>query len=147
MVMDPLMGARFGMGGEFQTRDLDAAPTEKAPDGSEVRVLLRLEGGSMAHFSLPAGGVSAAVRHVAVEEIWYVVAGAGRIWRRRGAVEAVTDLVSGTCLTLPLGTEFQFRAAADQPLAVVAVTLPPWPGEGGAVPVQGPWPPEPLGCP
>ena len=58
-----------------------------APDGSEVRVLLSLEGGSMAHFRLAAGQVSRAVRHRSVEEIWYVLSGAGEMWRSHGGRE------------------------------------------------------------
>jgi mannose-6-phosphate isomerase-like protein (cupin superfamily) len=46
---------------------------------------------------------------------------------------------SGVCLTIPLGTHFQFRATGSAPLAALGVTMPPWPGEGEAVPVQGRW--------
>ncbi len=48
----------------------------------------------------------------------------------------------GICLTLPLGTHFQFRATGDAPLQAVAITMPPWPGEGEAVIVRGPWEPD-----
>ena len=118
---------------------LPAQPTVVAPDGSDVRVLLQLSGGSMAHFQLARGQVSAAVQHRSVEELWYVVEGRGRMWRRQDGREAVIDLVPGLCLSIPLGTAFQFRAAADAPLAAVAVTMPPWPGEGEAVAIEGPW--------
>lgn len=122
---------------------LPAQPTVVAPDGSDVRVLLQLAGGSMAHFQLAPGQVSAAVQHRSVEELWYVVEGRGRMWRRQDGREAVIDLVPGLCLSIPLGTAFQFRAAADAPLAAVAVTLPPWPGDGEAMPIEGPWPASP----
>lgn len=118
---------------------LPAQPTVVAPDGSDVRVLLQLSGGSMAHFRLAPGQVSAAVQHRSVEELWYVVEGRGRMWRRQDGRETVIDLVPGLCLSIPLGTAFQFRAAADAPLAAVAVTLPPWPGDGEAMPIEGPW--------
>jgi mannose-6-phosphate isomerase-like protein (cupin superfamily) len=42
-------------------------------------------------------------------------------------------------MTIPLGTGFPFRAAGDEPLRAVAITMPPWPGEDEAVPVDGPW--------
>lgn len=48
-----------------------------APDGSQVRQLLRLTGGSMAHFELGAGEVSRPQRHRTVSEIWYVIQGPG----------------------------------------------------------------------
>jgi hypothetical protein len=41
-----------------------------APDGSEVRLLVSTTRGSMVHCTLPPGGVSKAVTHRAVEEVW-----------------------------------------------------------------------------
>jgi len=122
----------------FQTLQLQAERTVAAPDGSDVRVLLGLSGGGMAHFSLPAGAVSGAVTHKTVEEIWFVVGGSGQMWRKQGVMEMTVPLEPGTCLTIPLGTHFQFRAAGVG-LQAVAITMPPWPGEGEAVAVQGPW--------
>lgn len=120
--------------------ELPAQPTVQAPDGSDVRVLLGLAGGGMAHFSLAPGQVAQAVTHRTVEEIWYVVSGRGEMWRCQGAREEFVALRPGTCLTIPLGTWFQFRAAPDEGLAAVAITMPPWPGPDEAVAVQGPWP-------
>ena len=111
-----------------------------APDGSAVRPLCMLPGvASFAHFELAAGQVSQAVSHATVQEIWYVVAGRGRMWRDDGSVESVVELVPDVCLTIPLGTSFQFRAGAGG-LRVVAVTVPPWPGDPAeAHPERGPW--------
>jgi len=117
-----------------------------APDGSEVRVLLALSGCSMAHFLLPAGQASAAVRHRTVQEIWYILSGCGEMWRCDGEAAEITTLAPGLCLTIPVGTAFQFRCIGDEPLAVVGVTLPPWPGETEAEPAQGPWRATHLGC-
>ena len=58
---------------------------------------------------------------------------------KRKELEQIVGLEPGICLTLPLGTHFQFRAAADEALAVVAVTMPPWPGDGEAYRVEGKW--------
>ena len=124
---------------EFSTCTLPPDPTVTAPDGSDVRVLLRLSGGSMAHFQLAAGAVSKAVQHRTVEEIWYVLAGGGQMWRRQGEREETVDLAPGTCLTIPVGTAFQFRAGNRGPFSAVAVTMPPWPGEDEAVFVEGRW--------
>lgn len=126
----------------FATLALPQQPTVQAPDGCDVRVLLALAGGSMAHFSLAAGQVSRAVVHRTVEELWYVVSGAGEMWREQGGREEVVALVPGVSLSIPLGTRFQFRAAAGQGVSAVAVTLPPWPGADEAVPVAGPWTPS-----
>lgn len=127
---------------DFATTTLPPDPTVIAPDGSDVRVLLGLQGGGMAHFELAAGRVSAAVTHRTVEEVWYVVEGRGQMWRRQGEREEITALVPGVCLTIPLGTQFQFRADAREPVSVVAITMPPWPGEGEALVVPGPWEPS-----
>ena len=124
---------------EFSTLPLPAERTVVAPDGSNVRMLLGLSTGTMAHFELPAGMTSSAVVHRTVEEIWFVVAGRGQMWRRQGEREEIVELVPGTCLTLPLGTHFQFRASAAEPVAVVGVTMPPWPGADEAIAVPGPW--------
>ena len=124
---------------DFATARLPADPTVVAPDGSDVRVLVGLPGGSMAHFELGAGKVSLAVTHRTVDEVWFVLAGAGEMWRKQGGREEVVALQPGVCLTIPVGTHFQFRASASQSVAVVAVTMPPWPGEPEAVMVQGHW--------
>jgi len=127
-------------GRAFATLALPAEPTVTAPDGSDVRVLLGRPAGGMAHFRLEAGRCAAAVTHRTVEEIWYVVEGDGELWRRDvDGREAVVALRPGLCVTIPLGTSFQFRAAADQPVAVVAITMPPWPGPDEAVAATGPW--------
>lgn len=124
---------------EFATQELPAESTVIAPDGSDVRVLPGLSAGGMAHFELAAGMVSRAVTHRSVEEIWFVVAGRGEMWRRQGDREEIVPLQPGVCITIPLGTHFQFRASASENVAAVAVTMPPWPGEGEAVFVRGPW--------
>jgi mannose-6-phosphate isomerase-like protein (cupin superfamily) len=126
---------------DFSTVRLPADPAVTAPDGSDVRVLLGLEGGGMAHFELAAGRVSRAVVHQTVEEIWFIVSGEGRMWRRHAEHEETVDLEAGVCLTIPLGTSFQFRAGPSGPLEVVGVTMPPWPGADEAVVVEGPWRP------
>jgi hypothetical protein len=72
----------------FDTRQLPEVPDAVAPDGSDVRGLLR----------------------------------------------------PGTCLSIPAGTHFQFRADAAGPLTAVGVTMPPWPGEDEAYEVPGEWP-------
>jgi mannose-6-phosphate isomerase-like protein (cupin superfamily) len=123
----------------FATLTAAQAPAVTAPDGSRVQVLLRLQGGSMATFTLQPGQVSAAVTHRSVEELWFVISGRGRMWRRDAAHEEVVALEPGLCLSVPLGTAFQFRGDGDMPLVAVAVTMPPWPGDDEAMAVTGPW--------
>ena len=130
----------------FDTVRLPAARDVVAPDGSDVRILLRLGGGSMAHFELASGRTSRAMVHRSVDEIWYVLRGRGEMWRSQGGHtggeggEEIVPLEPGTCLSIPVGTRFQFRSLGGGPLAAVAVTMPPWPGEDEAREVSGAWP-------
>jgi mannose-6-phosphate isomerase-like protein (cupin superfamily) len=125
---------------DFSTKRLPAAADVIAPDGSDVRVLLRTGRGSMAHFELAPGRASDAIRHRNVDEIWYVLSGTGKMWRRFGEHEEVVDLLPETCVTIPVGTHFQFRADPGQPLKAVGVAMPPWPGDEEAVAVPAHWP-------
>jgi mannose-6-phosphate isomerase-like protein (cupin superfamily) len=126
---------------DFATSELPAARDEVAPDGSDVRILLGLSGGGMAHFTLPPGQTSTAVTHRTVEEIWFFVGGRGEMWRSQGGREETVPVGPGVCLTIPLGTHFQFRSFGGEPLAAVGVTMPPWPGDDEAIVVQGKWEP------
>ena len=129
---------------EFRTARIPESPSEMAPDGSTVRVLLGLAGGGMAVFELPAGQTSTAVAHRTVDEIWLFLAGRGEIWRRRDTLEEVTPVEPGVCVTIPVGTHFQFRALGTEPLRAVGVTMPPWPGTNEAVRVPGKWTPTAI---
>jgi mannose-6-phosphate isomerase-like protein (cupin superfamily) len=124
---------------EFATQHLPVERDAVAPDQSDVRVLVQLTRGGMAHFELGAGRTSRAVAHRTVEEIWFFLSGRGEMWRRQNAREEVVAVRAGVCLTIPLGTHFQFRSLGDEPLAAVGVTMPPWPGEGEAYEVAGCW--------
>jgi mannose-6-phosphate isomerase-like protein (cupin superfamily) len=125
----------------FTTRQLGEVRDVIAPDGSEVRILCQTERGSMAHFTLPPGAIARAVAHRTIHEVWYVLSGRGRMWRRHGDREEIVELCAGLSLTIPLGTRFQFRADGDAPLVAIGVAMPPWPGDDEAYVVDGPWQP------
>lgn len=130
----------------FEMKRLPEEPDVTAPDGSNVRILLGLDGGGMAHFALAPYEVATAVTHRTVEEIWYFVTGRGEMWRESDSQEAeVVSVEPGVCLTIPLGTRFQFRSVSDEPLGAIGVTMPPWPGDGEAIVVEGPWAPTVRG--
>ncbi|WP_217644896.1 cupin domain-containing protein [Geodermatophilus amargosae] len=94
----------------------------------------------MAHFELAGGEVSRALQHRSVSEIWYILGGLGVMWRQQEAGSGrEVDLRPGVCLTIPVGTSFQFWNTGREPLAAIGATMPPWPGEGEAIPVEGPW--------
>jgi mannose-6-phosphate isomerase-like protein (cupin superfamily) len=127
----------------WQTTRVGEAYDALAPDGSEIRFLVQVDGGSLVHCTLPPGGVTRAVRHRTVEEVWLCLAGRGQVWRKspQAEMEEVTDVEPGVSLTIPLGTHFQFRAFGQRPLEIAITTIPPWPGDDEAVAVEGAWEP------
>jgi len=125
----------------FETRNISVAADATAPDGSEVRLLCSSLRGSMAVFRLEPGAVSRAVAHRTVEEIWCFTGGQGRIWRKLGDREEISEVAPGVSITIPTGTQFQYRCDGGEPLEAVAVTMPPWPGAEEANAVTGIWAP------
>jgi mannose-6-phosphate isomerase-like protein (cupin superfamily) len=121
----------------WQTKDVPANPSYLAPDGSEIRLLPECPAGGLAHCTLPAGATARAVRHRTVDEVWYGLSGDGEVWRSDGS-EEVVRIEPGTCLTIPCGTSFQFRAGRGR-VTILIGTFPRWPGADEAVPVAGPW--------
>ena len=124
---------------EFTTTRIAESEAEVAPDGSEVRPLLGLRGGAMAVFELAPGQTSTAVKHRTVEEIWLFVEGRGEMWRQQEGREEIVPVEPGVCLTIPVGTHFQFRCTGNETLRAVGVTMPPWPSEAEAANVEGKW--------
>ena len=131
-------------GAVFATAHLPVAPDVVATDGSDVRVLLATRGGSMAHFTLAPGATSIAVAHRTIDEVWFFLSGRGEMWRSLGQREEIVTVEPGTCITIPVGTRFQYRTLGREPLTAVGVATPPWPGDGEAYVVDGKWLPSPA---
>ena len=70
--------------------------------------------------------------------------GSGELWSAEGTAEQVNAIVPGNSLRIPAGTAFQIRADDLEPLVVVGVTMPPWPGADEAWLVAGRWRTEPV---
>jgi len=124
----------------FETKVLANHFDYIAPDGSEIRLLPVIQGGGLVHCTLPAGKVSAPVHHKTVEELWYFISGEGEVWRKNDIQEEKVEVGAGVCLSIPLGTAFQFRNTGNMSLCFVIVTIPPWPGPDEAVSTAGKWP-------
>ena len=95
----------------------------------------------MVEVTIGAGEISRPVRHRTVEEVWYVLAGAGEVWRcppgtAAGQVPPVA-VKAGDALVIPTGWQFQFRADAASDLRFLCVTMPAWPGMDEAVAAPG----------
>ena len=123
----------------FETKRLPATADVVAPDGSAVRILLELERGGLAHFALGPGETSKSIAHRTIEEIWYFLEGRGEMWRKLGDQERVEPVEAGVCITIPVGTHFQFRSFGPDPLCAIGATMPPWPGGDEAYVVEGRW--------
>ena len=50
-----------------------------------------------------------AVTHRTVEEIWFFRSGRGQMWLKNDGESETVDVFPGVCLTIALGTHFQFR--------------------------------------
>lgn len=123
----------------FATGQLPEDYDVLAPDGSEIRFLSTVKGGSMVHCTLPPGGVSLAVTHQTVEEMWYFVGGVGEVWRKQGESEEIVPATPGAFLNIALGAHFQFRNTGKEPLCFIIATTPPWPGDDEAQRVSDYW--------
>ena len=119
------------------------APDVYAPDGSEIRLLAdarhHATRASLVEVSLAPGGVSRPVWHRSVEELWYVLEGAGKVWRcppnqGHASVEPIA-VGPGDALVIPTGWSFQFTAG-ESALTFLCFTSPPWPGEDEAQPAS-----------
>jgi mannose-6-phosphate isomerase-like protein (cupin superfamily) len=112
-----------------------------APDQSEIRLLSQAKAGGIAHCTLPPGRISLAVRHKSVEEIWFVLEGAGQVWRDFGGHKhEIVDVEPGVSLVIPPRTAFQFRNTGASPLTILIATMPPWPGAEEADRADDHWP-------
>ena len=118
---------------------LKGKPNYTAPDGSEIRLLVDMNGGGLAHCTLPCQKTSLAVKHKKVEKIWFFTQGHGQVWRKLADYENVRDIYPGVCLTIPPDTHFQFRNLGPEPLCFLIATMPPWPGPEEVVRVDDHW--------
>jgi mannose-6-phosphate isomerase-like protein (cupin superfamily) len=125
----------------METKRLPAERDRVAPDGCDVRLLLEVGGGGMAHFELGPGETSIAIKHRTVEEVWYFLNGRGEMWRADEDGEQVTDDVgSGVCISIQSGITFQFRCFWYEPLSAIGATMPRWPGVDETIQTEGCWP-------
>jgi len=110
-------------------------PDAIAPDGSEIYFKVgNAERASLVEVRLGPGRVSRPVRHRTVEEIWYVTAGRGRVWRQAsGGPGETVEVQPGDALQIPAGCAFQFAAGAEAELVFACFTSPPWPGGEEAI--------------
>ncbi len=97
-----------------------------SPGGaSEIRLLPSFEQGEIVHARALPDRPSLAATVTGVGELFYVLDGAGELWRRTGGVEDVTRLSAGRCVSIPPGLDFQYRAVGGA-MAFLVATAPRW---------------------
>ena len=75
---------------------------------------------SLAEATVPPGGETAEHYHPRTEELYYFVAGAGRM--RLGADEAVVR--AGDCVVIPPGTSHKLWNPGSEPLVLLCCCVP-----------------------
>lgn len=111
---------------------------EVASGGWELRRLATGDNAQMTHWRLPAGATAAEVRNRTTEQLWFVLAGAGEVWRHRDGEPPRIDAVRpGGSLRVPVGTSVQVRADDASDIELVGATAPPSPGPRESVPADG----------
>jgi mannose-6-phosphate isomerase-like protein (cupin superfamily) len=125
----------------MQTRRFPSSPDARSPAGAEIRYLMEGVTGNLIHSTVPPRQVNRATVHATVSEFWHVLSGEGQIWRRDETGEEVTVLEPGVSIDIPVGTAFQYRCTADEPLEFLCVSMPRWPGDQEATIIEGPWTP------
>jgi mannose-6-phosphate isomerase-like protein (cupin superfamily) len=123
----------------FETKRLPETFAEVAQDGSRYDGLLGTTNCWLSDCLLRPHATTRAVRHLAHDELWYVRSGRGEVWRSYREREEVVTVETGTCLTIPALTAFQFRTESDE-LGFLILQAPPWPDRPGFEYVAGYWP-------
>ena len=123
----------------FTIKGLSQQKGYSAPDGSEIRLLAETDAGGLSHCTLPAGKISAAVKHKTVKELWYCISGKGEIWQGNGPVNEINLFQTGDSFTIPVGNTFQFKNTGEEPVCILIATIPKWPDPNEAMLVTGHW--------
>ena len=110
-----------------------------APDGSEIYPLVKGSKGNLCQCILPVGGISKAISHKTIEELWYFLDGKGEVWRKGLNHDRPIAVQPGTSLVIPVNTTFQFRNTGRIPLKFLIVSMPPWPGDSEVSYEAGLW--------
>jgi mannose-6-phosphate isomerase-like protein (cupin superfamily) len=105
--------------------NLDALPSFTTLDGSQIRELAgpawtTAERQSLAEATVPPGGETAEHLHPDTEELYYFVAGAGRM--RLGTEEG--DVSAGDCVVIPPGTPHKLWNPGHEALVLLCCCAP-----------------------
>ena len=124
----------------MHTYHIDSAERARSPLGAHIRLLTKGDHGNMIHSTIPPGMTGHATRFKTIDEFWYILTGAGEIWRRYpDGTEDVTPLIPGAAIHIPLGAAFQYRNQGNAPVTFICIAMPEWTGDDECILVEGPW--------
>lgn len=111
----------------MDVRQIDAVPAFTTKDGSEIRELLAYRNScirqqSLAEARLEPGQQTTPHYHIRTEEIYYLVAGRGRM--RIDAEER--DVAAGDAIAIPPGTVHTITNTGDTVLKLLCCCAPPY---------------------
>jgi mannose-6-phosphate isomerase-like protein (cupin superfamily) len=116
------------------------APDYISPGGaSEIRLLIQLPAGEISHARCPTGKVSAAATLDGLWEMFYVLAGRGRLWRSSHDYDGTIALWPGRWAAMPPGTAYQFRAEVEADLVFAVFVTPQWQSKLHHIVEDGAW--------
>lgn len=106
-------------------RNIDRVAAFTTKDGSEIRELLAhrnscIQKQSLAEARLPPGASTAPHYHPRTEEIYYILAGAGRMT----IGEDAQDVTPGDAIAIPPGLVHTIRCTSDTPLKFLCCCAP-----------------------
>ncbi|MBI3853250.1 MAG: cupin domain-containing protein [Verrucomicrobia bacterium] len=109
----------------MDVKNLNAVPAFITKDGSEIRELLAhrnsaIRNQSLAEARLPAGGSTQEHYHPRTEEIYYIIAGVGRI-----RIEGETrDVEAGDAIAIPPGQKHKLWNIGGETLKLLCCCAP-----------------------
>ncbi len=113
-------------------------PDVVAPDGSTVYVLMDQSRGatrlSLAEAVVGPGERTACISHRTIEEVWYVLRGAGTFHQTLpNGTSAQAAITAGDALLIATGTRFWVDNPGPHELAFLCCDAPGWPGPEEAI--------------
>ena len=110
--------------------NLDALEAFTTKDGSQIRELVGpawtpARNQSLAEATVPEGGATAEHYHARTEELYYFVAGSGRL--RVG--DAEREVTAGDCAVIPPGERHKVWSTGEGPLRILCCCAPAYTDE------------------
>jgi mannose-6-phosphate isomerase-like protein (cupin superfamily) len=111
----------------MEIKNLEEVPAFRTKDGSEIRELLAYRNSSirlqsLAEARLPKSGSTTEHYHVKTEEIYFILAGTGRI--RIGGEERPVKV--GDAIAIPPGQVHKLWNTGNEPLRLLCCCTPPY---------------------